>query len=471
MREYDLIVRGGVLVNEAGQFRGDVCVRNGQIVALTIDTKKTADQVIDATDKLVFPGVIDAHVHMQIMQQDKYPTADDFESGTRAAAAGGVTTILDFFETGEEGQSLWQAYQDRRALADPQVVIDYGLHAVTTSETDLAIEIDSLIEAGITSYKLFQVYGRLALSDAQLYATLELVASRKALATLHAENGQIAVLLTDRLRTEGRKAAIDHAYSRPAFVEAACIQTAINFTQAVNGSLYIVHLSTREGLAAIRRAQESGLRVIAETCPQYLVLDESNLARPDGNLFLCTPPLRPVEHQGPLWEGLSSGAIQVVATDHCSFFRQQKLNAPSFFQAPGGLGSVELLLPILYSEGVAKGRIGLSSMVRSLCHDPATIFGLAPRKGSLAPGSDADLVIFDPRQEWRVDSGMLHGKDDYSVYQGLRLIGSVETTISRGEVIYHSGELMADPGRGQYLPRDLPSQEALHGILRTSMEG
>lgn len=471
MGEYDLVVRGGTLVTGSGQFRVDVCVRGGRVVALTSDPDVEADRVIDAVDKLIFPGVIDAHVHMQIMQQDRYPTADDFESGTRAAAAGGVTTIVDFFEPEGGDSSLWQAFEDRRALADPQALIDYGLHGVPTGDTDLEGEIDRLIEAGVTSFKLFQVYGRLALTDAQLYATLELVASRNALATLHAENGQIAELLTERLRAEGRKAAIDHARSRPAFVEAACVETAIGFTQAVNGNLYIVHLSTKEGLTAVRRAQGRGLRVFAETCPQYLVLDESCLARPDGNLFLCTPPLRPAENQAPLWGALSGGAIQVVATDHCSFYRQQKLEAPSFYQAPGGLGSVELLLPILHTQGVSVGRLGPSRLVQLLCHNPAVIFGLAPRKGFVEPGSDADLVVFDPQAEWTVESGLLHGEDDYSAYEGMKLRGRVEATVSRGEVIYRAGEVLGSPGRGEYLPREIPKREAWHALLGNRMMG
>ncbi len=471
MDEYALIVRGGTIVSGANQFRADICVREGRIAALTSEPGHTADKVIDATGLLVLPGAIDAHVHLQIMQQDKYPTADDLTTGTRAAAAGGVTTILDFFSPEDAGQSLWQAYQDRRALADPQVLIDYGLHCVPTSDSDLAGEIDRMIEAGVTSFKLFQVYGRLALSDAQLYSTLDLVASRGAMATLHAENGQIADSLTDSLRADGRKAAIDHAFSRPAFVEAACIQTAISFTRAVDGNLYIVHLSTHEGSQAIRRAQEDGLRVLAETCPQYLVLDESCLDRPDGNLYLCTPPLRPAENQIALWEGIREGVIQVAATDHCCFLRQQKLEAPSFYEAPGGLGSVELLLPILYSEGVAKGRMRLTRIVQLLCQNPSTIFGLAPRKGFIQPGSDADLVVFNPREEWKVDSTMLHGKDDYSVYEGMTLHGRVETTISRGEVIYHSGEVMGDPGRGNYLPRALPAEDELQFLARKRMAG
>ena len=319
----------------------------------------------------------------------------------------------------------------------------------------------------VTSFKLFQVYGRLALDDAQLYATLELVGSRNALATLHAENGQVADLLTERLRAEHKTAALYHAHSRPPFVEATCIRTAIDFTEAVDGNLYIVHLSTGFGLEAIREAQKRGIRVLAETCPQYLVLDESYLARSEGNLYLCTPPLRPASNQQKLWEGLAEGNIQVAATDHCCFFRQQKLEAPSFYQAPGGLGSIELLLPILYSESVVKGRFGLSKLVQLLCHNPARVFGLAPQKGFLHPGGDADLVIFDPGQEWKVTSDALHGRDDYSAYEEMNLKGCVVTTISRGEVIFDGGEVMAKPGRGQFLSRRIPSKDDLRQVLNS----
>jgi dihydropyrimidinase len=465
MNKFDLVVRGGTVVTGAVQFQSDVCIRSGRIEAFTLNPGIAADQVVDASGKLILPGVIDAHVHMQIMQQDKYPTADDFESGTRAAAAGGVTSIIDFFQPEVEGQTLWEAFEARRALADPQVIVDYGLHAIPTSDIDLGKEIDRLIEAGVTSFKLFQVYGRLALNDAQLYATLALVGSRSALATLHAENGQVADLLTERLIEEKRTSALYHAYSRPPFVEATCIRTAIDFTEAVDGNIYIVHLSTGAGMEAIREAQRKGTRVFAETCPQYLVLDESCLAQEDGNLYLCTPPLRPVNNHKALWKGLAGGNIQVAATDHCCFLRQQKLEAPAFYQAPGGLGSIELLLPILYSEGVVKGRFGLSRWVQLLCHNPARIFGLAPRKGFLYPGSDADLVIFDPDHEWKVTSDELHGKDDYSVYEGMTLKGRVATTISRGEVIFNAGEVKAKPGRGQFLSRHTVSKDELHQIL------
>jgi dihydropyrimidinase len=465
--EYELIVRGGTVVTGLTQCRTDLCISEGRVAALTLDPRTRAGQVLDASGRLIFPGVIDSHVHMQIKQQDKYPTADDFESGSRAAAAGGVTTIIDFVEPESEGQSLWEAFRARRETADPQVVVDYGVHAVATSDVNLEAEIDRLIGSGVTSFKLFQVYGRLALSDAQLYDTLALVAARGAVATLHAENGQVADLLTGRLQAEGETAAIYHARSRPPFVEAACIQKAIDFAEAVGGTLYIVHLSTGEGLEAVRRAQARGLRVLAETCPQYLVLDESYLARPDGNLYLCTPPLRAAEHHDVLWKGMRQGSIQVAATDHCCFLRQQKLEARAFFQAPGGLGSIELLLPILHSEGVVKGRFGLSTLVRLLCHNPATIFGLAPRKGFLEPGSDADLVVFDPHTEWRVDAERLHGNDDYSVYEGMVLRGRVMTTISRGEVIYQDGEILAERGRGRFVPRGLPERAALRQILNS----
>jgi dihydropyrimidinase len=467
MSEFDLMIQGGTVVTGEAQYQSNVCIRGGRVEALTLDPRITAERTLDATGKLVLPGVIDAHVHMQIMQQDKYPTADDFESGTRAAAAGGVTSIIDFAEPEHARQTLWEAFEARRAIADPQVVIDYGLHVISTKDIDLEGEIDHLIEAGVTSFKLFQVYGRLALDDAQLYATLAVVGSRDALATLHAENGQVADLLTERLRAEGKTAAMYHAQSRPPFVEAACIRTAIGFTEAVDSNLYIVHLSTGAGLKAIREAQQRGARVLAESCPQYLVLDESYLAREDGNLYLCTPPLRPAGNQEILWKGLTEGNIQVAATDHCCFLRQQKLEAPSFYQAPGGLGSIELLLPILYSEGVAKGRFGLPKLVQLLCHNPARIFGLAPQKGFLQPGSDADLVIFDPDQTWRVASSKLHGKDDYSAYEGMTLQGRAVTTISRGDVIFENGEVKAKPGRGQYVSRKPPGKDVLRQILNS----
>ena len=465
MQTYDLIVRGGTIVNGQGRARADICVRGGRIEALTLDTTSVAKCVIDARHKLVLPGVIDSHVHMQLTQQDKYQTADDFASGTRAAAAGGITTILDFFQPGQDGQPLWDAFQARKDQAGPQVLVDYGLHAVLVADTILSAEIDRLIDAGVTSFKLFQVYGRMALSDVQLYEALELVASRQAMATLHAENGQIADMLTYRLRTQAKTSAIHHAHSRPAFVEADCIQTAVNFSRAVGANLYIVHLSTQQGVDAVIAGLRAGARVLAETCPHYLVLDETLLDTQDGNLFLCTPPLRPRDNQPALWHGLREGPIHVAATDHCCFLRAQKLGARAFYQAPSGVGSVELLLPILYSEGVCRGRISLERLVQVLCRNPATVFGLADRKGHIVPGADADMVILDPEASWVVDSRRMHGKDDYSIYEGMRLQGRVEATVSRGEIIYRKGEILGIAGRGRFLERSLPDREALNRLL------
>lgn len=464
MKDFNLIIRGGTIVTETSQFKADICVKNGLIAALSNNSDVSVSQVIDASGKLVLPGIIDAHVHMQIMQQGKYPTADDFQSGTCAAAAGGVTTIIDFFTPGSQ-QTCLNTLLKKRELADPQVLIDYGLHCSLTKDIELEKEIDTLIDEGVTSFKMFQVYGHLALSDDEMYQALELVGKKGAVATLHAENGPVAELLTSRLSQQGKNKALYHARSRPPFVEAACIQTAINFARECGTYLYIVHTSTAQGLAAIKSAQIAGQTVFSETCPHYLLLSEENLAQPDGNLFLCTPPLRKKSDQEALWSGLAENYIQTLATDHCSFCRQQKLEAPAFYQAPGGIGSVELLLPLTYSEGVEKGRIQLQQMVRSLCYNPAAIFGLLPRKGQVAPGADADLVIFDPEMSWKVDPSQLHGKDDYSVYQGFALKGKVECTISRGEIVYEKGKVIGKPGRGQYLKRNLPEMGILKSLL------
>jgi dihydropyrimidinase len=468
MSDYSLIIRGGEVFYQGRLQRADVLVQDGKIAAIETESNAPASQVIQAQDRLVLPGVIDPHVHMQIKQQDKYVTADDFTTGTGSAAAGGVTTIIDFFEPDPQGGTLWDAFQARRALADPQVMIDYGLHCNPPANTDLGAEIEKLIKAGVTSFKHFQVYGRLALSDAQLYESFEVVAKYGALATLHAENGQVVDLLVDRIKASGGIAPIEHARSRPPFVEAACIATAAAFTQAVDGQLYIVHLSTADGLRQVEVAQAAGARVLAETCTQYLMLDESYLEGEQAKLYLCAPPLRQPQHQKALWTGLADGSIQTGATDHCSFNRGQKMEAPSFYQAPGGLGTVELLLPILYSQGVAFGRFDLARLVEIVCENPADIFGLSPHKGRIQPDADADLVIFDPEAEWTVHSDDLHSASDYSVYEGLALHGRVETTISRGRVVYHEGELRGEPGQGRFVSRRLPEKADLERMIPSS---
>ncbi len=465
MRDYDLVVRGGKLATPEGLVEGDVCIRQGRIAAVLEPGQAHAADVYPVAGKWILPGVIDAHVHMEMLQQNKYPTADDFAVGSRAAAAGGVTTIIDFAGPSSPSQSLMQALMERQAQADGKVIIDYGLHVSPLAASDLEGEIDALIAAGVTSYKLFQVYEGMALSDADLYTRLETVATRGAVATLHAEDGRLVDLLTERLRRAGETAAQFLAESRPPFVEVIGIEAAIRINQAVGGTLYIVHLSTRVGMRAVVSAQERGEHVLAETCPQYLTRDASYLARPDGNLFICTPPLRPGENPPALWDGLASGGIQVAATDHCSFLREQKLAARAFYDAPGGVGSIELLLPILFSEGVCGGRFSVGQLVCMLAANPAAIFGLAPNKGSLLPGADADLVVFDPTAEWRVDAGQLHGGSDYSIYQDMPLRGRVEATMARGEWVFRDGEVVGKPGRGHYLSRRKPEPESLETLL------
>jgi dihydropyrimidinase len=464
VQDFDLVVSGGLLATPSGLVQGDICIRQGRIVAILEPSQGRGAEVCRVDGKWILPGLIDSHVHFEMLQQNKFPTADDFATGTRAAAAGGITTVLDFASPASPEQTLVRALGERQDRAGRGVVVDYGLHMAPLAASDLSGEIDTLIEAGVTSFKLFQVYEGLALSDSELYERLEVIASRGAIATLHAENGPLVGLLSRRLRKTGVTAARFLAESRPPFVEAIGIETAIRINQAVGGMLYIVHLSTKAGLHAVAAAQGRGERVLTETCPQYLTRDEACLAQADGNLFICTPPLRPRENLLALWDGAALGQIQVGATDHCSFQREQKIKAQAFYDAPGGVGSIELLLPILYSEGVCRGRLDLGQLISLLAANPAAIFGLGPRKGNLLPGADADLVIFDPDVEWKVDARELHGASDYSIYQDMPLRGRVEATMSRGEWVFRNHEVLGRPGRGCYIPRrksDLVSLDAL----------
>lgn len=456
----DLVVEGGTVLHETGQFVGSIGVRNGKIAALRsilASARLTGRRSLDARGKLVLPGVVDAHVHMAL-GAGRTRTADDFASGSMAGAFGGVTTMIDF-ATQARGESLLDAVKRRRALAEGRSAIDFSLHcAVTDWNQKTRKEMKSVVEYGIPSFKLFMAYedrGWMA-DDGFLFECLEEAARLNALVGVHAENPRLIASFTRRALASGasvgRGAAL-HAASRPNVTESEAVARAAYLASVCMAKLYIFHLSTREGCELVEQWNKRGYPVFAETCPQYLVLDQSALGKVDGHLLASCPPLRKRADRAYLWEALERKAIDVVATDHCSFTRAAKNTwRGDFRRIPYGLPGIETALPLVFTRGLGK-EISLRTLVDVLAANPAKIFGLYPRKGVIRVGSDADLVVVDPGREFKVTARALHMRSDYSPYEGMRLRGFPVATILRGEVIQQEGRFLGKAGGGMFLKR------------------
>lgn len=453
----DLIIQGGTLVLPDTCHTTDLAIDQGHIVAFGDSSiLPRARRTIDARGYYVLPGGIDPHVHIH------WPflaatTADDYAQASIAAAIGGTTTLIDFAHP-KMGPTPLERVANRRAEADEHVAIDYSLHCVLTEGSPEILEqMGALVSAGVTSFKLYMAYRRrgIMVDDAALLFVMRQAAALGALVCVHAENGAVADANEAQFVAEGRTKATDFPRHKPNYVEAEAIERAIFWARQAGARLYIFHLSTAEGLSLVRAAQKQGIRVIAETCPQYLVLEESVYERRgDGHRFICSPPIRSTEDNKALWEGISQGVITVIGTDHCAFTVEQKnMGQDDFTQVPNGLPGLETRMSLLYTEGVVKGRISVNQLACITSLNPARTFGLFPRKGILAPGSDADVVLFDPARKWTLSTEDLHMGVDWSPYDGWKLEGAPVMTISRGEVIVERGEFVGAAGRGRFTQR------------------
>jgi dihydropyrimidinase len=458
----DSKIVNGEVVTAWGMSKQEIGIRDGKIVMLADHIDEPAEQVIDATGMLVMPGAIDVHVHMQLPFCGTV-SADDFENGTKAAACGGVTTIIDF-AVQKKGESLVDAVRARRGEADGKVGIDYGLHAVPTDWSDRTPqEMSELVEYGIPTFKMFMIYAkeRMISDDAELYQGLEQVAKLGAMLGVHAESVRVLDHLIERYHNpEDMKkyGAYCHVFSRPNYIEAEAVQRAISWAEATGGVLYIVHMSTGESADILRVAQEWGVRVYAETCPQYLLLNDELFKGEDGHLYATCPQIKKPEDMERLWEGLARGEISVVSTDTCTFTREQKaMWEGDFTKIPYGMPGVETLLPLMYTYGVGKGRFPVTRLVEILSTNPARLMGLYPEKGTIAVGADADIVIFDPAREVTIDYRNLQTNCDWSPYQGFKLTGYPHMTLSRGRVVSQDGEFTGKVGWGQFVKRHLPT--------------
>ena len=459
---FDTIIQGGTVATASDTFACDVGIADGRIAALGHDLGD-ATQTIDATGRLVLPGGIDSHVHFSQPSGPGIVMADDFESGTRAAAFGGNTMVLPFCLQ-ERGQSLRQAVQDYHAKADGNCYIDVSFHLIISDPTEqvLGQELPALIKDGYTSFKVFMTYEDLALSDRQILEVMSVARETGALVMVHAENYDAIRFLTDRLERAGKTAPHYHAASRPIPVEREATHRAISLSEIVDVPIMIVHVSNREAMEEIRRAQQRGLKIYGETCPQYLVLTEKDLEglNMEGTKYVCSPPPRDKASQQACWEGLQQRVFTLFSSDHCPFRYddpQGKL-APkgrtSFRWVPNGIPGVETRLPILFSEGVGKGRITLNEFVALTATNHAKTYGLYPKKGTIAVGSDADIAIWDPDRELTISQSLMHGGTDYTPYEGIAVKGWPVSTMVRGKFVVRDGALVGAPGSGAYVARE-----------------
>lgn len=449
------LIENGTIVTATETVKADVVIEDEKVAAIGVGMSVVADTTIDATDRYVMPGGVDVHTHMDLPFGGSF-CSDDFETGSRAAAFGGTTTIVDFAlqGTGEglrPGLELW--FEKAQTSS-----IDYGFHMIVKEVNDQVLkEMDELVGEGVTSFKLFMAYpGVFMLDDASIFRTMQGAADSGALIMMHAENGGPIDVLVHRYVEEGKLEPKWHGMSRPAAMEGEAVARVFKLAELAGTPAYIVHLSSRDGLNAVREARDRGLPAFAETCPQYLYLSSDDMARPgfEGAKYVCSPPLRPADHQEDLWAGLRVGDLSVVATDHAPFnYKGQKeLGKDDFSKIPNGLPSVEDRFTLLFG-GVQRGHIGLNRFVELVATTPAKMFGLYPRKGTIAPGSDADIVIFDPKHERVISAETHHMNVDYSCYEGMTVHGLPETVMQRGQVLVEGGEYHGKPGQGRFLPR------------------
>jgi dihydropyrimidinase len=452
------LIRGGTVVTASDRYRGDVLIEDEKIAAVATSFEGVnADRTIDAAGKVVIPGGIDVHTHLD-MPFGGTTSADDFESGTIAAAHGGTTSIVDF-AIQYRGQTLRHALDAWRAKAEGKAAIDYGFHMIVTDLNDaVEAEMDQLVREGVTSFKLFMAYpGVFMLDDASIFRALLRTRENGGTICMHAENGGVIDVLVKRALAEGKTAPKYHALTRPARAEAEATHRAIALAEIAGVPIYIVHLSAAEALEMVTEARDRGLPAYAETCPQYLFLSYDNYEEPgfDGAKYVMSPPLRPKETQDRLWRGLASNDLQAVSTDHCPFCmkEQKELGRDDFSKIPNGAPGIETRMSLLHDGGVKTGKISWNRYVELTSTSPAKIFGLFPRKGTIAPGSDADIVVFDPERKQTLSAKTLHMKVDYNPYEGREVSGVSEVVLSRGRVIVEKGKFTGRAGAGSFLKR------------------
>src|SRR6202162_5427152 len=446
-----MLIRGGTLVTADAERKADVLVRDGKVAEVG-EGVAGGEDVIDATGMLVLPGVVDPHTHL-LLDTGTARTADDFESGSASAAAGGVTTYLDFAPQ-LPGQTFGQALRARLELIEGRSHVDYGIHLNITQLADgWERDLEALVNAGVTSAKVYTTYRDTIFyaDDWTWYRLMERSGEAGLLVQVHAENDAIVTGKTQELLRQGKSGLAYHGIARAAVAEVEAVSRGLVFSEQTGSPIYFVHLSSPGSVDLITAARDQGVQAIAETCPHYLVLDDSVYAGPDAARYLMTPPLRDRRSQARLWTQLMHQQIHSLGSDHCGFSLAQREGVDDFSQVSPGIPGVETSLLLLYTFGVVERHMSLRHLVWLLCANPAKIFGLWPRKGDIRPGSDADLVLFDPRPSRSLSAAELHSRAGFSPYAGLKVTGKVHTTICRGQVIYRDGAVLGAPGFGDFL--------------------
>jgi dihydropyrimidinase len=449
------LIKNGTVITATDMYKADVLVKNGIISEIGREISKIASEIIDAADKWVLPGAVDVHTHMDV-QCDGMTTVDDFETGTAAAAAGGTTTVVDYAEQ-MPGATLTQTLEDWKAKAASRAIVDYGLHLALCEVNDgILAEIPGIVDAGVTSFHVrLDGCGERHINDAQLMEFLQHTSGAGALACLHAENGELIDLFLRRLMAEGKVLPKYIPAARPPEVEAQAAARAISLAEMAKAPIYFTTLSSAHAIEKVKAARDRGLPVYAETCPQYLTLPSDRYEESEGIKYYCTPPLRPAWHAEVLWKAIISGDVQVVASDHQAFnyAGQKNLGKENFTLAPRGFPSIQDRLALLSSAGIHGGKISANRFVDLACTAPAKMFGLFPRKGTLAVGSDADMVIFDPKAEHVLSKDTGLSRSDYTPYEGMKVRGATWLVIQRGRVIAREGKVMGRAGTGEFLSR------------------
>lgn len=462
------IIKSGTLITASETFIADILVEGEKIISIGNDFKSTEGTVIDASGKLVMPGGVDPHVHLDLPMFDTV-SSDDHYTGQKAAAFGGTTTVIDFVP--QNNQTLSRAVELWHAKADKKATIDFGFHMnITRLNDEIVDEIPQLPDLGITTLKVFMAYnGRLRLNDGEIFRVLRIAKDQGMLTMLHAENGDVIEILVAEALANEHHLPEWHALTRPAWGAVESVLRGAALAAQAGAPLYVVHLNTAGGVEQIRYARQQGLPVMGETCPPYLFFTVDHLRRPDGAKWVCSPPMRSVVDNEGLWRGVSDGTIQTISTDHCPFFYDgtkpivyegkeiaipgKELGQDDFTKIPNGVPGVGDRLPILWTYGVGTGRITPNQFVALTSSNAAKIFGLYPRKGALLPGSDADLVIWDPDRRLTYGVNCAHHRTDYNLYENWELIGFPEKVFLRGQMIVDGDQWYGRPGMGNYLHR------------------
>ena len=455
MKQYDLVIKNGTVVTTTDMYPCDIAVKDGKIVAMEADIEpELAEKICDASGKLVLPGALDVHTHLQ-MPFGGTVSADSYLSGTRAAACGGVTTIFDY-PVQHEGETILGLVNSKKAILETDACVDYAMHCCITNLNggEILDEMEKAVEEGITSFKCFLVYKKegMMVDDATLARLLLRARELGAIINIHAENPDLIDMYTEQFLKEGKTSAWYHYLSRPEFVEAEADKRAVHWAKNLDAPLYVVHMADKEGLEACIDAKRAGAEVYIETCPQYLEFTCDVYKREDGRNFVCSPPMKGQESQDALWQALKAGLIDTVATDHCPFQSYEKdWGKDDFTKIPNGCAGVENLYPYML-DAANSGKLTFQQVVAVCATNPAKIFG-CDNKGSLVVGKDADIVIYDKEKDFTISVSNMHSDYDHTIWEGTKLHGYPVQTYLRGQLVYDNGEFVGKPGMGQYVKR------------------